>query len=616
MKVKESLIKKMISGIDAMIKSATEMEEAYFEQIHSVNACFRSSAVNLVHYMALRKHDIRALQENLRDYGLHPFDNIEPHVMRSLLLTKLLLQRLIGENETLNSRKTISVKKSVKILSKNTLALFGAKSKKRRTRIMVTMPGEAASDPQVPAKFIAAGMNSARINCASYSVAEWEQMILNIDKARTMTGKGCRIMMDLAGPKIRTGAMVPGPKVIHIRPGRDDLGNVAKPAKLWLAPQGLLAPAEAEAVIPVDAKWLKRLSNGDVVTFTDSRKKTCTLEIAEKQGEGRWAATSDSAYISSGTQFVLKKEAPHTEDLVVVGEFLPVEQTILLKPGDRLLVHQADTPGEPAKYDQNGVLLAPGHISCTMPEIFKDIKAGEPILFDDGKIEGVIEEAGDKSFVVQITNARDTGSKLRAGKGINLPLTTLSFSGMTKKDKADLRFIVEHAEAVNISFINSVEDVKELLDEFTRIGKQIGVVLKIETRKGYEHLPQIILEAMQVCPLGVMIARGDLAVEVGWDNMALVQEEILRVCEAAHIPDIWATQVLESMAKKGTPSRAEITDAAMAQRAECVMLNKGRQITKAIKMLDKILRNMQEIQKKKTSVLPRLPQADKLRLGV
>lgn len=616
MKVKESLIKKMISGIDAMIKSATEMEEAYFEQIHSVNACFRSSAVNLVHYMALRKHDIRALQENLRDYGLHPFDNIEPHVMRSLLLTKLLLQRLIGENETLNSRKTISVKKSVKILSKNTLALFGAKSKKRRTRIMVTMPGEAASDPQVPAKFIAAGMNSARINCASYSVAEWEQMILNIDKARTMTGKGCRIMMDLAGPKIRTGAMVPGPKVIHIRPGRDDLGNVAKPAKLWLAPQGLLAPAEAEAVIPVDAKWLKRLSNGDVVTFTDSRKKTCTLEIAEKQGEGRWAATSDSAYISSGTQFVLKKEAPHTEDLVVVGEFLPVEQTILLKPGDRLLVHQADTPGEPAKYDQNGVLLAPGHISCTMPEIFKDIKAGEPILFDDGKIEGVIEEAGDKSFVVQITNARDTGSKLRAGKGINLPLTTLSFSGMTKKDKADLRFIVEHADAVNISFINSVEDVKELLDEFTRIGKQIGVVLKIETRKGYEHLPQIILEAMQVCPLGVMIARGDLAVEVGWDNMALVQEEILRVCEAAHIPDIWATQVLESMAKKGTPSRAEITDAAMAQRAECVMLNKGRQITKAIKMLDKILRNMQEIQKKKTSVLPRLPQADKLRLGV
>ncbi|NCU32206.1 MAG: pyruvate kinase, partial [Candidatus Moranbacteria bacterium] len=89
----------------------------------------------------------------------------------------------------------------------------------------------------------------------------------------------------------------------------------------------------------------------------------------------------------------------------------------------------------------------------------------------------------------------------------------------------------------------------------------------------------------------------------------------LRVCEAAHIPDIWATQVLENMAKKGTPSRAEITDAAMAQRAECVMLNKGSQITKTIKMLDKILKSMQEINKKKTSVLPTLPNARKLKLG-
>jgi pyruvate kinase len=111
-----------------------------------------------------------------------------------------------------------------------------------------------------------------------------------------------------------------------------------------------------------------------------------------------------------------------------------------------------------------------------------------------------------------------------------------------------------------------------------------------------------------------MIARGDLAVEIGWNDMVLVQEEILRICEAAHVPDIWATQVLENMAKKGTPSRAEITDAGMSQRAECVMLNKGAQITKAIKMLDKILRNMQEIQKKKESALPQLRDAGSLLL--
>jgi pyruvate kinase len=88
--------------------------------------------------------------------------------------------------------------------------------------------------------------------------------------------------------------------------------------------------------------------------------------------------------------------------------------------------------------------------------------------------------------------------------------------------------------------------------------------------------------------------------------MAEVQEEMLWVCEAAHMPVIWATQVLESLAKKGLPSRAEITDAAMGERAECVMLNKGPHIVDAVKALDNILRRMQEHQTKKSSRLRRL----------
>jgi pyruvate kinase len=94
-------------------------------------------------------------------------------------------------------------------------------------------------------------------------------------------------------------------------------------------------------------------------------------------------------------------------------------------------------------------------------------------------------------------------------------------------------------------------------------------------------------------PVGVMVARGDLAVEVGWKNLAEIQEEILLLCEAAHLPVVWATQVLESLAKKGRPSRAEISDAAMSQRAECVMLNKGPHIVATIHMLDQILASME-----------------------
>src|SRR5436853_963876 len=98
---------------------------------------------------------------------------------------------------------------------------------------------------------------------------------------------------------------------------------------------------------------------------------------------------------------------------------------------------------------------------------------------------------------------------------------------------------------------------------------------------------------MRSYPAGVMIARGDLAVECGWDRLAEVQEEILWLCEAAHLPVVWATQVLETLAKTGLPSRAEITDAAMAQRAECVMLNKGPHVEEAIRTLADILERMQ-----------------------
>ena len=111
---------------------------------------------------------------------------------------------------------------------------------------------------------------------------------------------------------------------------------------------------------------------------------------------------------------------------------------------------------------------------------------------------------------------------------------------------------------------------------------------------------------MRSYPVAVMIARGDLAVEAGWERLAEIQEEILWLCEAAQIPVIWATQVLERTAKTGQPSRAEISDAALSQRADCVMLNKGPHIIAAISMLDDILRRMQGHQYKKTPRMRRL----------
>jgi len=133
--------------------------------------------------------------------------------------------------------------------------------------------------------------------------------------------------------------------------------------------------------------------------------------------------------------------------------------------------------------------------------------------------------------------------------------------------------------------------------------------LKIETRQGFEQLPSLLLAAMRSRAVGVMIARGDLAVECGYQRLAEVQEEMLWVCEAAHMPVVWATQVLESLAKSGFPSRSEITDAAMGERAECVMLNKGPYVVAAVRILDDILRRMQAHQEKKRSMLRKLQLA-------
>ena len=167
--------------------------------------------------------------------------------------------------------------------------------------------------------------------------------------------------------------------------------------------------------------------------------------------------------------------------------------------------------------------------------------------------------------------------------------------------------MVAHADLVGLSFVQRPADVRKLQERLAELGGQdLGIILKIETRRAFEALPELLLQAMASPAVGVMIARGDLAVECGYERLAEVQEEILWLAEAAHMPVIWATQVLETLAKTGVPSRAEITDAAMGERAECVMLNKGPHIVDAIHVLDDILSRMQSHQEKKRTMLRKL----------
>jgi pyruvate kinase len=240
----------------------------------------------------------------------------------------------------------------------------------------------------------------------------------------------------------------------------------------------------------------------------------------------------------------------------------------------------------------------------TLPEIFSDVRPGETIWFDDGKIGGVIRDVGENRIVVEITKGRAKGERLRGDKGINLPDTELSLPALTAGDIALLPFIARHADLIGYSFVRRPSDIHLLQTELTKAGgAELGLILKIETRKAFERLPELIFAAMRSSRVGVMIARGDLAVECGYERTGELQEEIMWIAEAAHVPAIWATQVLENLAQKGQLSRAEITDAAMAERAECVMLNKGPFVIDAVKVLDDVLRRMQSHQAKKSSLL-------------
>jgi len=597
-------LQEILVALDTVIDKIYEFEHKYRSQLNNVHPNYFQSAKNLVHYLAMRSFNINIFQDKLEEIGLPVTMESQNNILYGLLNFRTIINSLLKNEIYDEEQNHLNNKQVKKILKKNSKALFGKIKNKRKTAILVTQPFEAANDEQFAQALLKQGMDCARINCAHDDEIIWKQIIENIRAHE----KNCKIMMDLGGPKFRTGKMKPGPKVIHIKPKKNPLGQVIEPARIWLAPYGIQPPVdkEADVIIPVNKKWLRKTKKGSYIIFRDSRDKKCKIHIEEKEGKGRWGYCIDSAFVITGTLLNVFIEKRSSSEIHTVQELLPLEEVIFLFEGDLLRLDKKAIPGEPAVYDGDGNLKELAHISCTLPQIFDNVKLEEQIYFNDGKIEGIVKKIHTDHLIIEITNAKKKGGKLKADKGINLPNSDLGISGLTKKDKNDLKFVVQHADVVNFSFVNNKQDVEESFNELKKLKATMGIILKIETKEAYRNLPGILLKAMENYPIGVMIARGDLAIETGWRNFAIIQEEILQLCDAAHLPDIWATQVLENLAKKGIPTRAEITDAAMAQRADCVMLNKGPYIEKTVRMLDKVLRKMQRIQKKKVTLLPKL----------
>ena len=228
---------------------------------------------------------------------------------------------------------------------------------------------------------------------------------------------------------------------------------------------------------------------------------------------------------------------------------------LCLFPKDLLFIAENPEEWQPAKKDRPKSLIA--SITVTLPDVLETIQEGDRLFFDDGKISAEVTERNEKGIMVEITSAAAGGTKLRHNKGINLPDSVLNIPSLTDQDFKYLPFIAAHGDIIGYSFVKRAEDVYVLQNELARLKRpDIGLVLKIENKEAFDNMPDLLLAAMRSPQAGVMIARGDLAVELGFERVAEVQEEILWICEAGHLPNIWATQVLESLAKKGLATRS------------------------------------------------------------
>ena len=286
---------------------------------------------------------------------------------------------------------------------------------------------------------------------------------------------------------------------------------------------------------------------------------------------------------------------------------------IKVKFGDHIELVGDHLEAAKSQYGESGELLQMARVPIAIPSVLYDLQPGHRVFIDDGKIGGRVISVIDDRVEVVIDHLPPLGTTIKSEKGINLPDTHVNLPSLTDEDISYLDLACNHADIIGYSFVRQSDDVTLLMSQIRKRTdrKDLGIVLKIENKEAFDNLPYLLFEAMKWPSIGVMIARGDLAVELGAIRLAEVQDEIMWICEAAHIPVIWATQVLETMAKEGLPTRAEISDAAKASRAECVMLNKGPYIVETIELLRNILIRMEAHTHKKKSIMRSLNLAIK-----
>ncbi|HZZ62790.1 MAG TPA: pyruvate kinase [Roseiarcus sp.] len=337
--------------------------------------------------------------------------------------------------------------------------------------------------------------------------------------------------------------------------------------------------ARVMAILPSEAATHPELADNLIAAGMDCARINCAHDDVEAWGR----------MVANVREAAARLERPCRILMDIAGPKCRIQRVkappkIRLKRGDRatLVEEVKERTKEPIAFSLN------------FPELVDQLAVGADVFIDDGNAAARVVARNSGRAEIEVYAAREKGVRLKPGKGVNFPTTGLDLPPLTSKDFRDLDFIAEHADLVGFSFVQRVDDVELLQDHLVaRAPKREphAIVLKIETPLAVRNLPRLILQSAAHNPTAVMIARGDLAVELGFARLTEMQE-ILWLCEAAHTPVVWATQVLDNYVSDGMASRAEMTDAATAQGAECVMLNKGPYLAEGVAFLRDVLSRM------------------------
>ena len=291
--------------LQAIHDGAIALEADYAEDLARVRPEFREGARNLVHYLEMSKSNTQPLRTALRRLGLYSLAHAERNVLGSIEAVLRAIDALTGTGSPDPDALDHAMKAENPTAVVHRRAILGPSPEGRDVSIMVTLPSEAADNPALVEEMLAAGMNVARINCAHDDAEAWERMIANVRAAAAGADTECRVMMDLAGPKLRTGELKPGPGVIHIRPKRDPMGRVIAARRIRLIPDDAIQRGTKSAVIPVPQDCIDLARPGDEVRLRDTRGKKRRFAVVERDEKGVILESFQGAYIESGTKFSL-----------------------------------------------------------------------------------------------------------------------------------------------------------------------------------------------------------------------------------------------------------------------------------------------------------------------